>query len=685
MNSRRMDSAGRGYTERIGSEEWLLLVCLLIVGLVLRVQDLGSLSFYADEETTALAVRGILHDGYPHMPSGVGYWRAAPYSYATAGAARLFGLNEFSVRLPSAIFGTLTIPLLYIFARKAFGLFPAVVVTVLLTFSAWHITFSRMGRMYVTFVFFFLLCLLLIYRGVLKESKLYRLAAIALCLFTMTLHELGILLIIIWLIPLAFPDSFPGISKRYLYGVCPALAGAWFAYHRFFNDLSAEVQRITPQQGEPPGFLTHLLETFHFEVTPKFWAVSHVLEHNPHILGAMICIVGGFTLYSWRTWGAQSPVGLGGLCYSLLALILGVFNLFGLVAVGVGLLTVLGAGKARNLLGNRYIQVVILQVLVLFLLWEIYGFFVWKGDGFGELGGLELLRKVVKDSVYFPAMHIMMFFMAFPVMTVTMIVGSLVWLLGRIKGEVARPMEDWVFLSFWVLLLLLGLTREWVALRYLMPVYVLYLLTFGWTLYQGLRWLQESTVPEGIQRHLGRWPPKVGRSLCVAGILVVLPVLNEGHGLEEAIAASTVSYGQRVAAVTHSLLPFRPDHRGAGEYVRSHLQERDVVIAMDVLQQYYYIGKVDYWLREATDAHAFSYERDGSRHDFYTSSRVLSAVRDLESLIDQGRNFKIWLITSGELTGRHLQFAPEGVHEWLSDRHEPVFTGRDGYTHVYLF
>ena len=134
-----MNTVADRQTTQISKVEWIILISMLIVALWLRIQNLGSLGFYGDEETTALAVEGILKDGYPHMPSGMGYPRAVPYSYLAAGFAYLFGMNEFSIRLPNTIFGTLTVPLIYIFSRKLLGLFPAILVSWFLVFSSWHI------------------------------------------------------------------------------------------------------------------------------------------------------------------------------------------------------------------------------------------------------------------------------------------------------------------------------------------------------------------------------------------------------------------------------------------------------------------------------------------------------------------------------------------------------------------
>ena len=44
-----------------------------------------------------------------------------------------------------------------------------------------------------------------------------------------------------------------------------------------------------------------------------------------------------------------------------------------------------------------------------------------------------------------------------------------------------------------------------------------------------------------------------------------------------------------------------PDHAATGRYVAARLRPDDVVIATDVLQQRWYVGRADYWLRSLKD------------------------------------------------------------------------------------
>jgi 4-amino-4-deoxy-L-arabinose transferase-like glycosyltransferase len=70
--------------------------------------------------------------------------------YTTVPFVALFGLNELAVRLPSAIFGTLTVLITFflvkeLFKRSSFNNQLAILASLLLAISPWHINLSRAG------------------------------------------------------------------------------------------------------------------------------------------------------------------------------------------------------------------------------------------------------------------------------------------------------------------------------------------------------------------------------------------------------------------------------------------------------------------------------------------------------------------------------------------------------------
>src|SRR5690606_4873187 len=99
-------------------ERWIVVAILVLAALV-RFHELGSFSLHkSDEDTTVLAASHILEDGTPRFPSGMFYARAIVHSYLIGGSFMLFGVSEWSARLPSVLCGILAVWLGWLVARR---------------------------------------------------------------------------------------------------------------------------------------------------------------------------------------------------------------------------------------------------------------------------------------------------------------------------------------------------------------------------------------------------------------------------------------------------------------------------------------------------------------------------------------------------------------------------------------
>jgi 4-amino-4-deoxy-L-arabinose transferase-like glycosyltransferase len=146
----------------------VVLSSACIIGFWLRIHNLGSLGLIVDEGHQALAVNGILKHGYPLVPSGVAYLSVPVYQYFQYFAALLFGLNEFSLRLPGVLFNLASIPMIYLFARSLFNAKVGLLSAFLFTFSVWEIEVSRYARVYSAFQFLYIMSLFIFYKGFIK-------------------------------------------------------------------------------------------------------------------------------------------------------------------------------------------------------------------------------------------------------------------------------------------------------------------------------------------------------------------------------------------------------------------------------------------------------------------------------------------------------------------------------------
>ena len=130
-----------------------LIVFILALAFLLRVVGLSSypVGFTQDEAGLGYDAYSLLLTGrdqwgkaWPLILRSFGDFKMPLYSYLTIPSVFLFGLNEFSVRLPNAILGSLAVVATYLMVtqmtkRKNFALWAAL----FLAISPWHIGLSR--------------------------------------------------------------------------------------------------------------------------------------------------------------------------------------------------------------------------------------------------------------------------------------------------------------------------------------------------------------------------------------------------------------------------------------------------------------------------------------------------------------------------------------------------------------
>lgn len=138
---------------------WLFLIVLLA----------GFLRFYrivevppalnSDEVAIGYNAYSVLKTGrdeygtrYPLTFRSFDDYKMPVYIYMVAGTIRIFGYNDFAVRFPSALLGTLTVLVTYFFTKKLFSDWDdrrsrrvALITSFLLAISPWSLQFSRSG------------------------------------------------------------------------------------------------------------------------------------------------------------------------------------------------------------------------------------------------------------------------------------------------------------------------------------------------------------------------------------------------------------------------------------------------------------------------------------------------------------------------------------------------------------
>ncbi len=146
---------------------WLILLAILCLFLATRFYKLGEVpvSAYWDEASIGYNAYSILQTGkdewgnsFPLHFKAFGEYKLPFYIYATVLPVKLFGLNEFSVRLPSVIFALFNVLLMYFIAKKISGKQSVGLLSAFfLSISPYFFIFSRTGYEAVPGMTFFLL------------------------------------------------------------------------------------------------------------------------------------------------------------------------------------------------------------------------------------------------------------------------------------------------------------------------------------------------------------------------------------------------------------------------------------------------------------------------------------------------------------------------------------------------
>ncbi len=675
--------------------EFALIGFFTLIAFFLRVYNLGHLGFTGDEELTALAARGILDHGYPSMPSGMPYLRSLPFSYLVVFSVNIFGESEFAERLPSVIFGTLKIPLIYIFCKKLLNREVAIIAAFLLSFAVWDIQVSRLARMYSMFAFFYLLSLYAFYRGYLERGRrnIYLWLTPLIFLFTCVTHSLGLFIVFLFLCPLLV-HNYNVVKKRTL--VCLFFITGIVGYvikmmmHKPYatqRHMGAEL--VQAKSGIDDIVISHnlwqeVLHQFPHILFSSRDLIKHLIHFHPNIFGFLVflSVFGVVILIFKKVRGFDSRSNI---LFSV-ALIISVF----LQVYGMAAIIMLGYfyknGKGLNSFFDKQVMMWVVLLPITFVFWFIYGLFIWQGYGYETSETIDIIRKTVKSLLFFPPIDVRTFVFAFPKMTILVVVALSMFLYKFMIDKSTSNLYFLVF-SFIVPLMLSGFMQEWTRPRYSFHLYPIFIIFFSWIIYK-ITLALINIISKLVKRFTGNleiFTILDGKYNMVTSLIVVIPLLYftvDLNRIKQAYAVSNFAYGDN----TYSQLGGRnsyPDHKGTGLYVKKNLKDNDIVIAIDLYQQAYYVGRVDYRIK-GWNAKMDVEDRGGL--NIYTKSKTIHDLSKLLKVLNEA-NGRIWIITENEMLPETRElFVDKAIEKFLEANNlNVVYRGRDRKTKVYLF
>jgi len=206
-------------------KNWIL-VLILIVAAFLRLFKLGSFPVSLTWDETALGYNAFSllktgRDEYgkllPLVLKSFGDYKPALYSYLAIPSVLVFGLSEFAVRLPSALFGILSVFLVYKFSLLFFkDKTKALFISFALALMPWHINFSRGAWESNVALFFILLGIYCFLKSKEKVKFLYfSVLSFGAAVLTYQGGKMMVPLIILGLL-IFFFDNLKKINKKHL-------------------------------------------------------------------------------------------------------------------------------------------------------------------------------------------------------------------------------------------------------------------------------------------------------------------------------------------------------------------------------------------------------------------------------------------------------------------------------------
>ncbi len=667
------------------SLSWVPLILILAVGAFFRLTNLGELGNRWDEDLSYLVVQAILEKGIPELPSGMIYLRGGGFLYLMALSADIFGMGEFALRLPAALFGVVFIYLGYFFAWRLFGRRVGLLVAALLAISPWDIELSQYARMYMPFACFYLATVYGLWRyRVVEQSLAGGLGCVVLALISISLHQLGYTLALAFLIPpLMRPARVVAEPRRLVF---PASAFAAVALGFFWWRETVTYYTNIPLFGSdgvplpasdlaPPagGFLGEVWQFVARQIhLPDLTLVATLWERAPVVTLLLALAFVAAAVFIAR---ARS-LPLSRLEVFVVAVIAASCVLQQLNAALIGIL-VLAYLKRDGLEGFMRSDVLASLCLV------AVGLLLWAGLGFGlDLGGhgqesaLVALRRTVKQLLDYPRFEVFWSFLyERPLTSIVAVIGG-AWAFDRAARREPDDAALYLILIFALPLIVNGLfSYPFDSFRYMVPFDVFYFCFVA---------LGLSKWPELIPALGGRAPAVQGtQATWVALILAGLVLVYDLNPLRGFLMTQRQHRNEGVAYGLFGMEGY-PDYRTPAHYVRDHSSPEDAVLVLDSREIYAYLGRTDHWVRSARHELQTYYEGDVLRDKYVTTPLIMDVEKLQITLLSPGVG-RSWLIASDWMMANTRAVSPEikAFIRGQSDR--VVYVGLDGSTKVYLF
>lgn len=269
-----------------------MLLIILNLGFIIRMYHLSNnpAGFFCDEASIGYNAYSLLTTGkdeygmsLPIFFHSLGDFRPPIAFYSAAPFISLFGLTELATRLPSVVYGVLTILIMYLIGKelspknKSLGLWTAFTTATM----PWLIHYNRTGFEFTSYVTFFTLTILLLLKTV--HSKFFIIPAFIIAALTLYTYQPARLLVPLLLIGfLWIHKKMFLLHKKYTYAaflsffilsiplILSFFSGEGLARFSMVSVFSAKIPLLQTALRILQNYLTQLSPGFFISGEPTF-------------------------------------------------------------------------------------------------------------------------------------------------------------------------------------------------------------------------------------------------------------------------------------------------------------------------------------------------------------------------------------------------------------------------------
>jgi len=300
----------------------VIFFIIVLLAIFFRFYQLGAnpAGFFTDEASIGLNAYSILQTGadtydrpFPVYFEAVGDYRDPVMIYSSVPIIAWLGLNEYSVRFVSAIYGVAAVIMIYFLGCQIGGQKVGLWSAFLLAISPWHVLFSRVGFQLIASIFWLIFGLYFFH----KSFKNYHWFALALCGFILTFFSYSSIKLYLAVLPILFlisrPHELLTLLKKWQIWTMTAVGIAvviiliypYLLDGTFFKRWQQVERKDFNVQKVAQSYINHFSPVFLFEKGNSEFPDESVQRHSIHGVGELYWfqapfLILGIALISFR-------------------------------------------------------------------------------------------------------------------------------------------------------------------------------------------------------------------------------------------------------------------------------------------------------------------------------------------------------------------------------------------------